>query len=208
MESLWVNIWRILYPFLCVLVPCIVYQIYAVRNRMNPKRRVSKRYLLWTYVFMLYLSVTLSVTEIGSIWDISYYDPVIRIKEINLIPFASENPMSYILNVILFIPLGFLLPYIWKRYRCFWKVTLTGLLLSLAIEVGQLFNRRCSDINDLLMNTLGAVIGYGIWVAFVKIFRKKKVVDFSLRTQETIAYIILAIVGRFFVYNWRWFIFS
>ena len=81
-----------------------------------------------------------------------------------------------------------------------------GFLFSLAIELGQLFNRRCSDINDLLMNVLGAIVGYGIWLGFMKIFKKKKVVDFSLRPWEAMMYMVCAVLGRFFLYNWRWFV--
>ncbi len=44
-----------------------------------------------------------------------------------------------------------------------WKTALTGFTLSLIIELSQLFNRRITDIDDLMMNTLGALIGWAIF---------------------------------------------
>jgi len=85
--------------------------------------------------------------------------------EINLIPFLwiTEGVRPYIENILLFIPLGFMLPCIWKKYEVLWKTALSGITFSLIIELSQLFNRRVTDIDDLLMNTLGALIG---WVIF------------------------------------------
>ena len=44
----------------------------------------------------------------------------------NLIPFSSEGAMTYILNIIMFMPLGFLLPLIWENFRNAKKVVLMG----------------------------------------------------------------------------------
>ena len=38
------------------------------------------------------------------------YDTIIRLEEINLLPFQSEGIMTYVLNIIMFLPLGFLIP--------------------------------------------------------------------------------------------------
>ncbi len=65
-----------------------------------------------------------------------------------------------ILNVILFLPFGFLLPVIWERFRTIIPTVLAGLLFSLTIELSQLFTFRATDINDLIGNTLGTVLGF------------------------------------------------
>lgn len=64
--------------------------------------------------FLLYIYLALSKAGIGSIWDIGRYSGLFRIDEINLIPFDSVGILTYILNIIMFMPLGFLLPLIWK----------------------------------------------------------------------------------------------
>ena len=70
-------------------------------------------------------------------------------------------------NAALFIPGGILLPIIYKQRNCFWKVVASGALISLFIEILQLpFPSRASDIDDLILNTLGIIAGYGIYMAF------------------------------------------
>ena len=69
-------------------------------------------------------------------------------------------------NLLLFLPLGLLVPLIWKRLSM-WKGILIAIGLSVAIEILQLFSRswgsyRATDINDVLLNVFGAFIGLAI----------------------------------------------
>lgn len=76
--------------------------------------------------------------------------------------------INFLGNVGMFIPLGLMIPLLW---RCSVKKTiLTGFLSSLSIELIQIFLPRCTDIDDLWMNTLGAVIGCLIYVLINKLF--------------------------------------
>ena len=64
-----------------------------------------------------------------------------------------------VLNILMLIPIGFLLPLLVERHT-----VLYGFLCSLCIEVFQLVTKRgYFEIDDLIHNTLGAVIGYGIY---------------------------------------------
>jgi glycopeptide antibiotics resistance protein len=65
-------------------------------------------------------------------------------------------------NVLLFIPLGFLLPLLVPAMRRWWRVLAVGTGVSLLIELYQLAwpGVRKASINDLLMNALGAVLGF------------------------------------------------
>jgi len=74
------------------------------------------------------------------------------------------------------MPFGFGLPFI-ANYR-FKKVVLVGLLLSIATELLQFITGfaanmtfRVADVNDVIFNTLGASIGYILFVGFVRVFR-------------------------------------
>lgn len=60
--------------------------------------------------------------------------------------------------------MGFLVPLLWKQYRAEKYVLLFGFGTSFAIEVLQMFCGRTSDVDDLLMNTLGALIGYWMFL--------------------------------------------
>lgn len=91
---------------------------------------------------------------------------------INLVPF--RHLFSYLwnnlLNVLLFMPLGFFLPVLFRRYQKFYRTVLFGFLLSLLIELLQIFTFRATDVNDLMTNTLGCVIGWCVGKLLLKLF--------------------------------------
>lgn len=152
------------------LVP---YHILLTSQSKKMGYKLSIEHIVIVCIFVYYLTGVLSFTGIPSIKDIVQnrfgiitprglnFPP----DEINLIPFLwlTEGVRPYIENILLFIPLGFMLPCIWKKYEVLWKTALSGMSISLIIELSQLFNSRITDIDDLLMNTLGALIG---WVIF------------------------------------------
>jgi glycopeptide antibiotics resistance protein len=68
------------------------------------------------------------------------------------------------LNVLLFVPFGYLLPSVTARMNRWWKVLLLGFGFSLLIETVQLITKLgWFDASDLLHNSIGALIGYGIY---------------------------------------------
>ncbi len=99
---------------------------------------------------------------------------------INLIPlvhlFDYGNVRDTIWNVagnaVMFIPSGIVLPIVYRQLNSFWKVVAAGAFISLCIEILQLpFASRASDVDDLIMNTLGAAVGYGIYAVFKRLKR-------------------------------------
>lgn len=77
---------------------------------------------------------------------------------------------NFIGNILLFIPVGLLIPVItgWKR-----RTIAVGTGFSLLIEVTQLLTGRgVFDPDDIILNCLGAAIGYGIYRALEKLFAK------------------------------------
>ena len=67
-------------------------------------------------------------------------------------------------NVVMFLPLGFMLPLLWKGLRKWWMVVLWGTGVVVCVELVQLFALvgNC-DIDDLLLNLVGITIGYGLF---------------------------------------------
>ena len=64
-------------------------------------------------------------------------------------------------NILLFIPLGYYLPRLWKSLRKWWTTWLMTLLIMTAVELAQLLTLRGTcDVDDLILNLLGAAIGY------------------------------------------------
>lgn len=78
----------------------------------------------------------------------------------NVDEWNSVSLLNLTANVILFLPLGFLVALIWRKYHSIKKGTILGLSVTCLIEFIQYFIGRSSDIDDILLNTFGTVIGY------------------------------------------------
>jgi len=117
-------------------------------------RSIGKRLALTA--FSVYLAAVASVVGLPNIGRL-VFEP-----NICLVPFLGlkDGLTERVLNVILFLPFGFLLPVIWARFRKLLPTALAGFLFSLVIELCQLFTYRATDINDLIGNTLGTVLGF------------------------------------------------
>ncbi len=110
------------------------------------------------------------------VFDVSRLFPL----RINLIPFIylldypkfSEALLNLIGNTAMFIPLGIIWPAVFRGLDTHKKVIAAGFGVSLFIEILQLpFYDRVSDIDDLILNSLGFMIGYGIYL-FTKLITK------------------------------------
>lgn len=194
----------VLYPLFCILLPCMLYVLIQTKGF---HRRTNFIHMIWVFIFLYYVYLVLETTGIGTIWEIGLYPGMKLQEEINLIPFRDGISLSMILNVVMFMPLGFLLPLLWKEYQSLVRTAIIGFCFSCGIEFCQLFNRRVSDVDDLLMNTLGAILGWLIWIVFSRITHLK----YGRRNQgfggkEGAVYLALSLVGQFFLYNWRWMI--
>ncbi|REJ21482.1 MAG: VanZ family protein [Bacillaceae bacterium] len=67
-------------------------------------------------------------------------------------------------NLIMFLPMGIYLPYYIKKINKVGGFTFSMIILLFVIEVTQLVTRRGSfDIDDFILNMVGALIGFGIW---------------------------------------------
>ena len=88
-------------------------------------------------------------------------------------PAMKEALLNLIGNITMFIPLGIVWPVCFKQLNSHRKVIAAGVGTSLLIEILQLpFFDRVSDIDDLILNSLGFLIGYGIYL-LVKKSKKK-----------------------------------
>jgi glycopeptide antibiotics resistance protein len=101
---------------------------------------------------------------------------------LNLVPFAwlwEPNVIrrlitEIILNILMFVPFGVFVPVVFKTFRKLYMIALLGFLFSFAIEFTQYFIGRTADIDDLIGNLTGAVLGYGIFVVFGRLFKYRR----------------------------------
>ncbi len=78
-------------------------------------------------------------------------------------------------NVVVFIPFGFLLPYVLKRGRNFFVMLINAFLFVLGIEVFQLFSAfGAFDVDDILLNCVGAILGYFAYLAYEGIKKQRR----------------------------------
>ena len=104
----------------------------------------------------------------------------------NFIPFKTIRmyiDYSYMLNsfenlvgnIVIFVPFGFLLPMVQKGGRNFFVMLLHALLFVLGIEIFQLFSGfGAFDVDDILLNCMGAIWGYLIYFVYEGIKKHKE----------------------------------
>jgi glycopeptide antibiotics resistance protein len=145
--------------------------------------RASPARILAVMAFVTYLVVVASFTLLPLRFDPEYraqraFDPAIV-----LAPFfvgdasAVMSPTQYLGNVLLGVPFGFLVPIVWPMPLS--RVLLAGLGFSLAIEALQwvatklviAFPSRATDINDVVLNTIGVILGIVAYVVMQAVWR-------------------------------------
>ena len=147
--------------------------ICTVNKRFDVKMELM---LLLMYVniavIMRYVMFPFEKTADGHVQPLILDTAAMFPPRLNLVPLVNiadfEKTGDLLLNIIgnaaMFIPTGIVLPVCCKRFDSFGKTVLGGAALSLCIEIFQLpFAVRVSDVDDLILNTLGAAIGAGIY---------------------------------------------
>jgi glycopeptide antibiotics resistance protein len=124
------------------------------------RKGLSRREQGLRLLLALYLAALFSVVGLPDVGSFSFS------PDLHLLPFSqwAAHPLAlgktFGLNVILFLPFGFLLPLIWPEFGRVKPILAAGFGLSLLVEVLQLFSLRLTDTEDLLANTLGALVGF------------------------------------------------
>ena len=89
-------------------------------------------------------------------------------------PTMKEALLNLIGNTTMFIPLGIVWPSVFKKLDTHGKVIAAGVGVTLTIEILQLpFFGRATDIDDLILNSLGFLMGYGIYLLIRKLRKRR-----------------------------------
>ena len=129
----------------------------------------KKKYLFAAYTIFI-VWYTLLIREPRSLERVFKPELFWAIREWIVDPTVvnKAEAIQYVQNILFFIPYGLLFPRKdnWKR------VLVTALVLSISIELSQyIFNLGWCEVDDLISNTLGAMIGWGV---IRQISRKEK----------------------------------
>jgi glycopeptide antibiotics resistance protein len=160
-----------------VLILTVIWSFF--RRRSNRKNKV--RELILNFFFIYLLGVIFVTFE-----PFLFYLPDAKPLDVHLVPFEeireqfnrnSTIAWYYLIaNIVMLIPFGLFLPYIFNLKPLLIMVSLSGFAFSLTIETLQLlFTFRSFDVDDLIFNTAGALIGgfcysiaHNIFIGFKK----------------------------------------
>lgn len=207
------------YSLACALLPCAA----VLLGRRRAGTRMQR---LWVLLFCLYLWQVYDLTGVGGVSDIliqlRIFDdlnihslnsllaalhapngPDVFRSTVNLLPLQNLST-DFLLNIALFLPFGYLLPMLWRSHRSLRSVALSGAAFSLLIECSQLLTSRACDIDDLIANTLGAVLGYFSWWFFGQLFGKHLRQTPSGRREPWLL-MAASFTGMFLFYHPFWF---
>lgn len=163
--------------FLSISIPCsaaitaLVFVLYRFILKKDCKtwKLVPGFLFILNMIFIIYLTFLTRTETYGTI-DLHLF----RSYREAWNTFSIRNWQLVIFNIVVFSPLGTLLPTLFQRFRNVLKTTGAGFLFSLLIEVTQrMTHRGLCELDDLFNNTLGVLLGYCLF-RFVWTFLQKE----------------------------------
>ena len=85
---------------------------------------------------------------------------------------AGQKLINLAGNLLIFVPLGFFAPLLWRKLRHWWAAPGLSMGVSCLIEFLQLFLGRSVDIDDVILNTLGGLAGYILFCLLPKKWKR------------------------------------
>ena len=139
------------------------------------KKKLARRgikVIFYLYIIGIFYFVLLSERygrDTG--YDTSHVNLVL-FKEINRHLLSTEAVVTNLFgNIFAFSPFGFMIPIVINKKKAFFRAVFATSFFSLVIETSQLIMKvGVFDVDDLLMNTVGGLIGYMIYRVVVAVY--------------------------------------
>ena len=158
--EIWTGIWILVRLFPMALIIFAGVMIIEVGIEFIQKKKIEVKILNWLCQFLWILIVV-------SILKITGY--------ISFKLFEDGFNAATILNICLFIPYGFLPVFIFKNiHKHWWNGVILGAVFSIGIEFLQTFIGRFAQLDDVIMNTCGTLVGFLIGCLLLRITTRKK----------------------------------
>lgn len=147
-----------MFVYIIIFIIFILGSFLLFLRKGTEAKKYIVRLLFGEYIFFIYASTVI-------------FRVVPEKTGTNFIPFSSYKVhylfSENIMNIVVFVILGLLLAFSFSGMKC-WKATLFGLFISVSIEITQLITQYGScDVDDIINNTLGCVLGYTITSFFL-----------------------------------------
>lgn len=159
------SVWPMIAIFLCVLITSRIAYLISHHKKITLYKEI------FTLIFVIYM---LLLFELLTATDTS------TMHGMNLKPFAEISRYQFgsrlfninvFGNILIFIPFGaFIASYI--NTKKVYPVFIVALLTSTVVEFVQLKIGRSFDIDDILLNVIGSIIGYFVFLGLKALKRK------------------------------------
>lgn len=140
------------------------------KNKRKQGRKISDKEVFWCLALSIYITCLLGTTLLNRKWSegvdvrLDLFWSYRLILETSSSWTAKQMVKQIVLNILAFVPWGFLVTKCFGESVGFRKVVGSAFLMSVGIELVQLVG-QCGlcELDDVVHNTLGAVVGYGVY---------------------------------------------
>lgn len=159
------------------------------RSEKLSEKRMNRAREMILALFVLFMIGLLALTFENGI-DILQQKNIFRLAKerlqsgigINFVPFHTIRAfikyssglggimINIVGNIVMFLPWGLGLPLLWKKYQSFLHLAFMSLMLPICIEFVQLFIGRSVDVDDVILNFAGGMLGGLIYLVLSKLF--------------------------------------
>lgn len=187
---------KVLIPILAIF---LIGYFLVYKKLLKGTKTIKKSQILLYAVSICYVVIVIGATFFSRMPSETYNDRmnlnlfssyVEAYHDIGVVLLNNVLLRNLILNIMLFIPLGFLLPMYSDKLKKMYIVVSIGLLATLTIEFTQHFNDYGTfEIDDALNNTIGTLLGYCIFMIFYRLKNKeslKKIIGYTIPIIATV----------------------
>ncbi len=173
------------------------------KEKLNSILKIIIYIIFFIYLLLLIKILLFKYVSIISLFKNIFSNSLDGFKSINLIPFKSifefvkmiftKNFLrgfnNLIGNVLIFAPLGYFLPLLFKNFKKLKNTILFSLVISLLFEICQyVLYLGSADIDDIILNVCGTIVGFLFYKIISKITKNKETIKYTIT-------IILSIIG-------------
>ena len=164
-----------LFIFFIILIPILYLPVFLVLKKKGNGiiRQSSHLFFLWSLFIIVFFTIILfnlpfdmhPRRHVLNLWPLKW----LWERNVTRRLFREISP-----NIVLFIPLGFFLPTAFKHMRKIQMTALVSFTVTFCVEFFQYFIGRASDVDDLIANLSGSLIGYGLYKLSDYLFKNER----------------------------------
>lgn len=152
------------------------------------------------FIYLIFIIYILCLFHVVTFQDINYGESnFVPFREIFRYSFGSPKFVKNILgNILLFIPYGFISSYLLKNKK-FSVISILTIIVSLTIETVQYYIGRVFDIDDIILNLIGGICGFLIYIGIDAIRNKIKI----LKNDTVLDILIILVLAVIIIYSFN-----